>query len=68
VLLFAGRENFLLNQTQRDHGKKTFQAKVTESLPHGYTIETIVDGKLLRGILFSNKQSSPQIVSHNNRR
>ncbi|KAJ6888450.1 tip elongation aberrant protein 1-like isoform X2 [Populus alba x Populus x berolinensis] len=64
-----GRENFSLNQTtQRDHGKKTFQAKVTESLPHGYTIETIVDGKLLRGILFSNKQSSPQIVSHNNRR
>ncbi|KAL9372484.1 hypothetical protein Peur_034728 [Populus x canadensis] len=63
-----GRENFPLNQTQHDHGKKTFQAKVTESLPHGYTIETIVDGKLLRGILFSNKQSSPQIVSHNNRR
>ncbi|XP_011012262.1 PREDICTED: host cell factor-like [Populus euphratica] len=63
-----GRENFPLNQTQHDHGKKTFQAKVTESLPHGYTIETIVDGKLLRGILFSNKRSSPQIVSHNNRR
>ncbi|KAG5234031.1 tip elongation aberrant protein [Salix suchowensis] len=63
-----GRENSPLNQTQCHHGKKTFQAKVTESLSHGYTIETIVDGKLLHGILFSNKPSSPQIVSHKNRR
>ncbi|CAI0453753.1 unnamed protein product [Linum tenue] len=39
-------------------GKKTFQAKVTETFPHGYTIETIIDGKPLRGILFSNKQPS----------
>ncbi|KAJ6293858.1 hypothetical protein OIU76_022011 [Salix suchowensis] len=63
-----GRENFPLNQTNFHQGKKTFQAKVTESLPHGYTIETTVDGKPLRGILFSNKPSSPQIVNHNNSR
>ncbi|KAG6746932.1 hypothetical protein POTOM_049308 [Populus tomentosa] len=63
-----GRENFPLNQRQLHQGKKTFQAKVTESLPHGYTIETTVDGKPLRGILFSNKPSSPQIVNHNNSR
>ncbi|KAI5562400.1 hypothetical protein BDE02_15G051100 [Populus trichocarpa] len=63
-----GRENFPLNQRQLHQGKKSFQAKVTESLPHGYTIETTVDGKPLRGILFSNKPSSPQIVNHNNSR
>ncbi|KAJ6874398.1 kelch domain-containing protein 3-like [Populus alba x Populus x berolinensis] len=55
-----GRENFPLNQRQLHQGKKTFQAKVTESLPHGYTIETTVDGKPLRGILFSNKPRKGQ--------
>ncbi|KAE8681417.1 Transporter associated with antigen processing protein 2 isoform 1 [Hibiscus syriacus] len=47
------RENFPLNEVLLQ-GKKTFQAKVTESFPHGYTIETIIDGKPLRGILFAN--------------
>nr|XP_025617114.1 tip elongation aberrant protein 1 isoform X1 [Arachis hypogaea] len=39
-------------------GKKMFECKVTESISEGYTIETIIDGKLLRGVLFSNKPKS----------
>uniref|UniRef100_A0A2P2LA44 Uncharacterized protein MANES_06G082800 n=1 Tax=Rhizophora mucronata TaxID=61149 RepID=A0A2P2LA44_RHIMU len=61
-------ENFLLNQLQLHQGKKTFLAKVTESLPHGYTIETVIDGKPLHGILFANKPISPKIFNHNNSR
>ncbi|XP_010539984.1 PREDICTED: acyl-CoA-binding domain-containing protein 4 isoform X2 [Tarenaya hassleriana] len=53
-----GRENFPLNQSQFTHGKMTFQARVTESFPLGYTIETVIDGKMLRGVLFSNRQGS----------
>ncbi|XP_021665408.1 uncharacterized protein LOC110653912 isoform X3 [Hevea brasiliensis] len=62
------RESFRLNQVQLHQGKKTFQAKVTESFPHGYTIETIIDGKPLRGILFANKPITPQTSNHNNTR
>ncbi|XP_052179760.1 protein GLUTELIN PRECURSOR ACCUMULATION 3-like isoform X2 [Diospyros lotus] len=36
-------------------GKRTFHAKVTKCFPVGYTIETVIDGKVLRGVLFSNK-------------
>ncbi|KAG2313273.1 hypothetical protein Bca52824_024830 [Brassica carinata] len=32
-----------------DQGKTVFQARVTESSPLGYTIETMIDGKVLRG-------------------
>ncbi|CAK9147944.1 unnamed protein product [Ilex paraguariensis] len=39
-------------------GKRTFQAKVTKSLSNGYTIETVIDGKPLHGVLFSNKPCS----------
>ncbi|KAL3748624.1 hypothetical protein ACJRO7_009800 [Eucalyptus globulus] len=39
-------------------GKKIFQARVTENLGDRYTIETVIDGKPLRGILFSNKPST----------
>ncbi|KAG8496677.1 hypothetical protein CXB51_007931 [Gossypium anomalum] len=60
----AGRENFPLNQVLHQ-GKKTFRAKVTESFPHGYTIETIIDGKPLRGILFANTPSSVHVHNHN---
>ncbi|KAK9116027.1 hypothetical protein Sjap_014974 [Stephania japonica] len=35
--------------------EKLFEAKVTEAFQYGYTIETIIDGKPLRGILFSHK-------------
>lgn len=43
-----------------DQGKTIFQATVTENVPLGYTIETIIDGKVLRGVLFSNRHSSVQ--------
>ncbi|XP_022737508.1 kelch domain-containing protein 3-like isoform X3 [Durio zibethinus] len=59
-----GRENFPLNQVLLQ-GKKTFQAKVTESFTHGYTIETVIDGKPLRGILFASKPSSGHVLNHN---
>ncbi|KAL2340655.1 hypothetical protein Fmac_008595 [Flemingia macrophylla] len=36
-------------------GKKMFQANVTERNPAGYAIEAVIDGKPLRGVLFSNK-------------
>ncbi|TYI35686.1 hypothetical protein ES332_A03G092400v1 [Gossypium tomentosum] len=58
------RENFPLNQVLHQ-GKKTIRAKVTESFPHGYTIETIIDGKPLRGILFLNTPSSVHVHNHN---
>ncbi|XP_018469357.2 uncharacterized protein LOC108841072 [Raphanus sativus] len=41
-----------------DQGKTVFQARVTESSPLGYTIETIIDGKVLRGVLLSNSHGS----------
>ncbi|KAJ4831850.1 hypothetical protein Tsubulata_017516 [Turnera subulata] len=63
-----GRENFQLNHMQLHQGKKIFQAKVTESLSHGYTIETTIDGKLLRGILFTNKPISSPVENVNNSR
>ena len=43
---------------QFDQGKMMFQAKVTERFPVGYSIETMINGKVLRGVLFSTKQSS----------
>lgn len=58
LAFIAGRGNFGLNTGQFDQGKMMFQARVTESFPVGYSIETMIDGKVLRGVLFSNKQSS----------
>lgn len=58
------REDFSFNQAELQ-GKKTFQAKVTECLPHGYTMETVIDGKPLRGILFSNRPIFIQTSTHN---
>ena len=49
----AGEQIFPLNQSAP--AKRSFQAKVTERLHEGYTIETVIDGKHLRGVLFSNK-------------
>lgn len=34
-------------------GEITFEARVTNSNKYGYAIETIIDGKLLHGMLFS---------------
>lgn len=58
--IVAGRQNIYLNEYQTPMGKKTFQAKVTKSFPDGYTIETVIDGKPLRGVLFSNKPRPEQ--------
>lgn len=41
-----------------------FQAKLTDSIPEGYTIETVIDGKPLRGFLFVNKANSVQPSTH----
>ncbi|KAL5751468.1 hypothetical protein ACOSP7_026071 [Xanthoceras sorbifolium] len=61
-------ENFSLNDNVAQEGKKSFQAKLTENFPHGYTIETTIDGKPLRGILFANKPNSANATNHNSSR
>lgn len=58
------RPNIPANQSLPPHGKKTFEAKVTENISEGYTIETVIDGKPLRGILFLNKQNSLHSSAH----
>ncbi|XP_038880676.1 host cell factor 2 isoform X3 [Benincasa hispida] len=58
------KQNFPLNQSQHLQGKKSFQARVTESIPSGYTIETVIDGKPLRGILFSNRPIPTHFAHH----
>ncbi|KAF8104265.1 hypothetical protein N665_0176s0072 [Sinapis alba] len=52
-----GKGNFGMNTGQFDQGKMMFHARVTETFPVGYSIETMIDGKVLRGVLFSTKQS-----------
>ncbi|XP_055825667.1 tip elongation aberrant protein 1-like [Solanum dulcamara] len=56
--------NYTLPSRQNEHqtplGTKTFQAKVTKSFPNGYTVETVIDGKRLRGLLFSTKPRPEQ--------
>ena len=51
----AGEQTIPWNQSPLLPAKRSFQAKVTERLFDGYTIETVIDGKPLRGVLFSNK-------------
>ncbi|XP_035543495.1 tRNA wybutosine-synthesizing protein 2/3/4-like isoform X3 [Juglans regia] len=58
------KQNSPRKESQPLQGKKMFQAKVTENIPVGYTIETIIDGKPLRGILFSNKSNSYLTANH----
>ncbi|XP_065879355.1 uncharacterized protein [Euphorbia lathyris] len=62
------RENLVFDQMHLHQGKKSFQAKVTQSYPHGYTIETIIDGKPLRGIIFSNKPPPSEMDNQSNTR
>lgn len=52
-----GQASTPVNQSQPIQGKRIFQAKVIERFQDGYTIETSIDGKPLRGIIFSNKPS-----------
>lgn len=54
------RHNVYSNEYQTPLGTKTFQAKVTKSFPNGYTVETVIDGKRLRGLLFSTKPRPEQ--------
>ncbi|XP_074317045.1 uncharacterized protein LOC141653240 [Silene latifolia] len=51
------RQYFHLNMYRPPVGKRTFQAKVTKNFANGITIETIIDGKPFRGILFSTSSS-----------
>ncbi|XP_061351969.1 uncharacterized protein LOC133296940 [Gastrolobium bilobum] len=53
-----GRLNIPVNQSLPPSGKEMFQASLTQNISGGYTIETVIDGKLLRGILFSNKPNT----------
>ncbi|KAF2592903.1 hypothetical protein F2Q70_00045403 [Brassica cretica] len=55
-----GRESLPMSIGSMYQGKTVFQARVTENVPLGYSIETIIDGKVLRGFLFSNRHSSVQ--------
>jgi len=57
--MFTGKLNTPVRQPMH-LGQRVFHAKVTEKNSTGYTIETVIDGKHLRGILFSNK---PNILS-----
>ncbi|KAL4036161.1 hypothetical protein IC575_004888 [Cucumis melo] len=58
------KQNFPLNQSHHLQGKKSFQAKVTESIANGYTIETVIDGKPLRGIILSNRPNPTHFAHH----
>ncbi|KAG9151567.1 hypothetical protein Leryth_021892, partial [Lithospermum erythrorhizon] len=66
-------QNINFSEFQTPLGKKRFQAKVTETFQGGCSIETVIDGKPLRGVLFSNKprsnkrpaENSNRIIEHN---
>ncbi|OWM65219.1 hypothetical protein CDL15_Pgr008808 [Punica granatum] len=53
-----GASSFSPNFSEPVQAKKMFHAKVTELLSEGYSIETVIDGKPLRGVVFSNKPSA----------
>lgn len=55
---YAGVGSFSPMFSESVQAKKMFHARVTELLADGYTIETVIDGKPLRGVLFSNKPTA----------
>ncbi|TKY73289.1 Host cell factor [Spatholobus suberectus] len=61
------RLNIPVNQSLPP-GKKTFQAKVAERISAGYSIETVIDGKPLHGILFTNKPHTLNPVTNTSSR
>ncbi|XP_076902562.1 uncharacterized protein LOC143557357 [Bidens hawaiensis] len=61
-------QNIYLNEYHNANGKRTFQAKVTKGMTNCYTIETIIDGKPLRGVLFSNNLGSKKPAADDLRR
>lgn len=52
--------NYTQPRNKTPQGTKTFQARVTKSFPNAYTVETVIDGKCLHGLLFSTTQSHEQ--------
>lgn len=66
---FTDRQNVYLNEYNNNpNGKRTFQAKVTKNITNCYTIETVIDGKPLRGVLFSNNLGSKKMAADDLRR
>lgn len=55
--MITGRLNIPVNQSLLP-GKKMFQAQVKEKNSAGYTIETVIDGKPLHGVLFKNQPNT----------
>ncbi|KAI6683244.1 hypothetical protein NL676_029157 [Syzygium grande] len=53
-----GAHGYLSMQAQPIQGKTIFQARVKENFGDQYTIESVIDGKPLLGIIFSNKPST----------
>lgn len=51
-----------MHEYQAPPGKSTFQAQVTTCLSDGFTIETVIDGKTLRGVLFSTKTGANDLL------
>ncbi|KAK6925131.1 Kelch repeat type 1 [Dillenia turbinata] len=53
---------------QFSQGKSTFQARIINTIAGGYTIETVINGKRLRGIVFSTKPNSFLVPNENSSR
>lgn len=62
------RPNVFSNEYHNALVKRTFQAKVTKNITNCYTIETVIDGKPLRGVLFSNNPASKKPAADDLRR
>ncbi|KAJ8553730.1 hypothetical protein K7X08_024408 [Anisodus acutangulus] len=59
-----GQQNIFLNEFQTPMERMMFHAKVTKSFPNGYTVETVINGFPLRGVVFSDKPR-PEQIPHN---
>ncbi|GAB4860892.1 hypothetical protein Ancab_036053 [Ancistrocladus abbreviatus] len=57
-----------LNSYRPPSGKRTFMAKVVQNVGTGIIVETVIDGKPLRGILFSTKTSNDSTSEENSSR
>ncbi|XP_043707229.1 protein GLUTELIN PRECURSOR ACCUMULATION 3-like isoform X2 [Telopea speciosissima] len=64
----ASKHNHSSDELEASQGK-IFEAKVTGTFCYGHNIETIIDGKLLRGLIFSNTPSfSPVADNYHSRK
>lgn len=58
-LQIAGVSSFSsMSSESAAQGKKLFCAKLVGELSGGYSIETVIDGKLFQGVLISNEPSA----------